>query len=205
MIEFLKSWVVNIATLSVFIVLIEILMPSGRMKKFINLVSGFILLIALLNPFIQLYAKGVNLKEIQLNNDNFINKMELEENRKIFEEKQMKQTIELYKQKLKNNIEESLKDIKGIREAKAEVEVDEDYNSNTFGEIKKVYLTLVRYKEGTEAKPAAQIEKININGSQEASKSLNAIDDGIKKEIEGKLSKTFNIESKDILISMNDK
>jgi stage III sporulation protein AF len=52
MIEFLKSWVLNIATIAILLVLIEILIPSGKTKKLVNLISGFLLLITIIQPYI---------------------------------------------------------------------------------------------------------------------------------------------------------
>ena len=43
MIEFIKNWVVNTVTIVMLIILIEMLIPSGKMKKIVNLVTGFIL------------------------------------------------------------------------------------------------------------------------------------------------------------------
>ena len=46
MMEYLKEYVINIAILTVIIVLFEIITPSGKIKKIIYLISGFILIIA---------------------------------------------------------------------------------------------------------------------------------------------------------------
>jgi len=48
MIDFLRNWVVNIVTLVVFVMLIEMMLPSGKVKKIVNLVTGFILVIGLI-------------------------------------------------------------------------------------------------------------------------------------------------------------
>ena len=47
--EFLKSWVLNIVMLAIFIALLEIIVPSGKIKKFVNLISGFILILSLIH------------------------------------------------------------------------------------------------------------------------------------------------------------
>lgn len=54
MLEFLRSWIINIVTISLILILFEIIVPSGKIKKIITLVSGFVLLIAVVNPFLQL-------------------------------------------------------------------------------------------------------------------------------------------------------
>uniref|UniRef100_UPI002B8A507A stage III sporulation protein AF n=1 Tax=Acetivibrio sp. TaxID=1872092 RepID=UPI002B8A507A len=74
MIEFLRSWVLNIVTLVVFIMLIEMLIPSGKVRKIVNLVTGFILVIGLINPLLQLFGNGIDLTEFHMAGSNYIDK-----------------------------------------------------------------------------------------------------------------------------------
>jgi len=74
MIDFLRNWVVNIVTLVVFVMLIEMMLPSGKVKKIVNLVTGFILVIGLINPVLELFEKEIDLKEFQLAGSNYIDR-----------------------------------------------------------------------------------------------------------------------------------
>lgn len=202
MIEFLKGWVVNIVTLVMFIVLAEILVPSGKIKKFVDLVSGFILIIAIVNPVIGLLHRNVDLKEFQIADGNFIDKKEIEANSRFLKEQHMKQIAELYRQKLIRRLEESARDMEGIVDVKADVLIDEDYKSPNFGEIKRVYLNLrLGEKEGG-IKAVARVEKVEIGSDKRDRKENREADDEIKELVEGRISKLFGIQRENVVISL---
>lgn len=205
MIEFLTHWILNIVTLSIIIVILEILIPKGKTKKFINLISGFILLIAIINPFTGIVNKGIDLKDFQIVDTNMINRKEIEENSKILKEKQTQQITEVYRKKVINQIIETVGEIKGISGVKADVIINDDYKSNNFGYIKRIYLE-IRPEEGNkEVKPIVKINRININNQEQKSgENVNSIEisSEIKKNINNKLTKLFEIKEENIIISL---
>jgi stage III sporulation protein AF len=74
MVDFLKNWIINIVTIVMVVVLLEIILPSGKMKKYVSLVTGFIIMIAIINPFVGIFGKGFNIEDIQLVNADKIDK-----------------------------------------------------------------------------------------------------------------------------------
>ena len=56
----IRSWVLNIAAVAVLMVILELLMPEGRIRKFTQLLSGFIIMFVMINPIMSLFGKGVN-------------------------------------------------------------------------------------------------------------------------------------------------
>lgn len=211
MVDFLKSWVLNIITLVIFIVLLEILIPSGKIKKFINLTSGFILIIAIINPFLGLFSKGISLKDLQFADSNIIDKREMQESSKLLKENQMKQISEVYRKKIIRQIEESAKEVKGVSDVKADVIINEDYNSGSFGEIKRVFLSLKPDQKESNIKAVTKIEKIEITKDTKSAKDAKKsgkvqkeVDTGIKKQVEDKINKLLDIQRENIVISGGD-
>lgn len=206
MIEFLKHWVLNIVTLVVFIVLLEIMIPSGKMKKVVNLVTGLILVIALINPLLGLIRKGINLSEYSIAASNYIDKKEIMINHEILEEKQIKQITNVYREKVINQIESITKDVKGVVDAKADVIINEDYTSERFGEIKKVYLTLIM-DDGNEAiKPVLSVKKVQIgkkDSKDEEEPSGKQLDKKVKQQLEDKIERLLNTQKENIVISLD--
>lgn len=211
MIEFLKDWVLNIITLVMFIVLIEIIVPTGKIKKFINLISGFILIIAIITPFLNLFTDGIDIREFEISTRNFINKKEIEKKSYILQEKQLKQISGLYRKKIINQLEESAKQVEGVIDAKGDVIINEDYSSNHFGEIKRAYLKIKLDQEEQDAGSAVKIEKIKIgvdgDGKAEKDKSMERIrEEGKESEVidrvEEKISKLLNIQKENVVVSI---
>jgi|GEM_PF-841685 len=165
MLEFLRSWIINIVIISIALILFEIVVPSGKIKKIITLVSGFVLLIAVITPFLQLKNKNIDLNEAILSHSFYIDKKEIETGSKLLEETQAKQISAVYKNKLTTRIEEETNKLEGISDAKVTVQINEDYNSDKFGEITKITVEIKKAKkkkEETEIEPVVKVEKIQI-------------------------------------------
>lgn len=210
MMSFIQEWILNIITLALFIALLEILLPSGKMKKYVNLITGVILIIAIINPFLRWIRTGVDLQDHLAQSSSTMSRLEIEKGRKNMEEAQLKQIVEVYRKKIIGQLEKSAAGVKGVSEVSADVIINEDPHSETFGEIKRAYLE-IRTDNGTGSKtikPVAQVEKIRI-GKQKTDQSAaestkKEVDPSIRKGIEDRVMGLFQMERENIVISLRE-
>jgi stage III sporulation protein AF len=207
MIDFLRNWVVNIVTLVVFVMLIEMMLPSGKVKKIVNLVTGFILVIGLINPVLELFEKEIDLKEFQLAGSNYIDKKEVMINSEVLEERQIRQITNAYREKIIAQLKSVAKDIKEVKEAEADVIINEDYTSERFGEVKKVYLYLSLEDESEQVKHILEVKRVKVDIGQSVDNSDNKglekqPDEKIRRELEDKVIKLLNVPKENIVISL---
>jgi stage III sporulation protein AF len=202
MIDFLKSWVMNIVTIVILIVLLEMILPSGKTKKFINLFTGFILIIAILNPFLGLVKKGVDFKGFQIAESNFLDKKQIEQDSKLLNDHQMESVTETYRKKIISQLEEEAKGVKGINIVNADVIIDEDYRSDKFGRIKRVYLTLSANEDNSSIKPVAKVKKVKIGGNSDNSGVIkeSMANSKIAAQLREKISTAFEVGKENIVI-----
>jgi stage III sporulation protein AF len=231
MVEFLREWAINIVTLVIFIVLLEILVPSGKMKKYINLVSGFLIMITLITPFLKFLQKDSDLKGLELSETININKMDIAEKSKLLSRSQSRQVIEVYRQKIINQLENYVKQDEEIESVNADVIVDEDSNSEKYGEIKRIYMSLnlkdkVDGNEGVKMIP--KVEKIQVgpgsgiwisnahqinNNNNEEEKNMESkdvdsknvvsknIDSKLNTQLKNKINELLGVEKENIIIT----
>lgn len=210
MIEFIRSWILNIIIIATMIVLIEILIPSGKMKKYINMVSGIIMIIAVINPLTGLFNKEVNLKEFQILGSNYIDKKEIEKNSEMLERQQMEQIVEVYRQKIIRHIEEMVMTIEGVNKAEADVIINEDYTSKNFGEVKRAYIYLYMEKDSTAVKPVKEIKKVQVGDDfteeepDEDKNETDEIDNDIVDRIQKQINSVLGVKTEDIIISLQE-
>ncbi|GAE87649.1 stage III sporulation protein AF [Acetivibrio straminisolvens] len=205
MIEFLKNWVLNIVTLVVFIMLIEMLIPSGKLKKIVNLVTGFILVIGLINPLLELIGRRIDLTEFQMAGSNYIDKKEVKINSEVLEERQIRQITNVYREKIISQLKSITQDIEGIREAEADVIINEDYTSERFGEVKKVYLYLSLENASEEIKHVLSVKKVEIDLGQSEDVTTShekQLDEKIRVELEDRVTRLLNVPKDNIVISL---
>ncbi|MDP4180698.1 MAG: stage III sporulation protein AF [Bacillota bacterium] len=219
MIDFLRGWTVNIVTLVIFIVLLEILVPSGKMKKFINLVSGFLIMITLITPFLKFINKDVDLKDLEFTESVQINQKDIEQKSKLLSKNQSNQVIEVYRQKIIGQLETYLKKEENIEDVKADISVDEDSGSGKYGEISRVYINLkikgdkkgidkVKSIEKIQIKSNGEIkvgnnQNMNINDEQEqkTKKTEDNVDSKLKNRLENKINELLGVSKENIIIT----
>lgn len=143
MLDFLKEWTINIVMLVLFIVIIEMLLPRGKMKKYVNLLTGTILIIVIIEPITGLFGRNFDFTAAQTASAGNIDKKEIEKAGKLFEEEQLKQTTELYRSRIIEQIVQHAMEVEGVEDAQADVIINDDPESEYFGEIKRIYINAV--------------------------------------------------------------
>lgn len=213
MLEFLRSWIINIVTISLILILFEIIVPSGKIKKIITLVSGFVLLIAVINPFLQLKNSNFDLSEAVQADSFYIDQKEVENSSKLLEETQARQIAEVYKKKLALRIEEEAGKLEGVSVTKTTVEINEDYNSEKFGEITKISVELKKASKEKDKKtiePVVTVEKIDINAGlnkkkekeKEGLKFVDPEDKRLAELVKQNLNKSLEVNKESIEVTI---
>jgi stage III sporulation protein AF len=211
MMDFLKTWVLNIVSIAIFIVLLEILIPSGKTRKFVNLVAGFVLIIAIISPLLGLINKDFDINDLQIADSNFIDKKEIEISSKALEESQVDQITEVYRQKLIKQIEDSVDELDKITCVKADVIINEDYKSDSFGDIKRAYIEISKEKVGDEGVSEIETVKnvqIEVDNSEYGKEdkgdklSEKKIDAATEKKIKDKVKNHLGIDEENVVVSL---
>jgi len=201
MMAFIKDWVLNIVTLVLFIILIEMLVPSGRMKKYVDLVTGFILIIAIINPFIGLFGGKVKLMDSLTANSDYLDKAEIKKDSSVLEQDRMKQIVEVYRKKIIQRLEQTALDTEGVTSARADVIINEDYNSDNFGEIKRAYLNIEAKGKKDEIKPVSKVDKIKVGDDKTPAATGEPPDPAVVKQLEDRITGLYGVDRGNIIIS----
>lgn len=121
MIIFLKKWIEQIAIAIVIVSIIELILPSGNLKKYIKNVLGIYIIFCILNPLIS-NKKVFNFDNLDLDKYSENNSMY-----QVNEDSMNKRIADLYIQELKKNIENNLEE-KGYKLNKCEIDADLNIN-----------------------------------------------------------------------------
>ena len=66
MINFLSSWVKNLALALIIVSILEMILPNNKTKKYVKMVMGLYILFSIISPFIENSSK-FNLNNIDFN------------------------------------------------------------------------------------------------------------------------------------------
>lgn len=189
--DLIKDWVRDIIVLSVFISILETLLPNGDMKKYVNVIIGLMIIIVLINPFIYLINDGIDIERevfIKTNDYNISVNGDNEDLQKAQEE----QIINVYKRKIKT-------DIMSFINAEGNMIVD-DINiylketKEEMGEVKNIEVIMrpevIKHKKDSS-------DNINVNVTLDNSNIKQDSKD--YERVRKKISKRYNINEKNIV------
>ncbi|WP_051531073.1 stage III sporulation protein AF [Clostridiisalibacter paucivorans] len=189
--DLIKDWVRDIIVLSVFISILETLLPNGDMKKYVNVIIGLMIIIVLINPFIYLINDGIDIERevfIKTNDYNISVNGDNEDLQKAQEE----QIINVYKRKIKT-------DIMSFINAEGNMIVD-DINiylketKEEMGEVKNIEVIMrpevIKHKKDSS-------DNINVNVTLDNSNIKQDSKD--YERVRKKISKRYNINEENIV------
>ncbi|QEK12145.1 stage III sporulation protein AF [Crassaminicella thermophila] len=208
MVDFLKTWILNIIAVIIFITFLEILLPSSNMKKYINMIVGLLVMLVIISPVLELVNRNTRIQEEIIKTSSDIDRKALSLSLEQFEEAQEKQIIALYKSKLENHIKDQIEYKRNIDVLRINSQIEENRQSKEFGNIKQLEILLgseiKSQSKNQEIKPVSNI-MINIKtkkqplNSKESTKNKQYIIEQIKENI----SNFYGVDKDKIRISIN--
>lgn len=190
-VEMVKNWILQIAYISILAIVFELLIPSSNMKKYVKVVIGLTIMIAIINPILGFLKNGVDVNSTLEREYNY-NSIDINSMTKQAEIERNKLIVDEYKKRLNEQIKERILDIIDASDVEVESTIIEDLNDKNFGVIKNVHVVLsnVKYKMVNDINDG----KIIIDTSKTEEKGQ--ILDDIKNDI----SKFYNVPLKNITI-----
>lgn len=199
------EWVRNIVVFLILNTIIMNLLGNSNYKKYVSIVSGMILLLIVISPFLNLLKLG-DILDYYLNANIYRTNMSEYKNKLIMmEEKQKEAVFNDLKNRLKDHVSELLKE-EGLYLYDFDVAINKDENSRNYGEIESMYITAGYVEE--EGMPVQKIiiDKIRIpdigKNSGPGDKNIKSILSPEEIRIKNKLSDFYNMEQDNINISI---
>lgn len=189
MIQLVKSWIIEISTVVLFITAVEMLLPNNSLKKYSKFVLGLILMTVLINPLIKLFNNNFDIDVYSQSISNVMEDKSYEKNLNEYREKTVNSTIENFQNNLDSIITEKLK--KKFPSGKYTVCTKVNFNEKTNNfTIKKINIEV-------KDKRVTKIKKVNITLGK---KHINSNEDTQYSDIKSYLKDELGIEENIITI-----
>ncbi|MBS4539991.1 stage III sporulation protein AF [Clostridium sp. D2Q-11] len=196
MIEFLRQWIINIVILSIFIALLEAILPNNSFKGYIKMIGGFLMIIVLLNPFIKLLSNNISIdKEVFATMDKYSSMESSEMNISMTNEDQIEN---LYIDKLKNNIRSSIETNFNYIIDNINIELSDEKES--YGEINGLSISISKKQETKVSNDEILVEEIRISKDENKDKQ---VENDSYKEIQNYIHDEYKIPLENISIMEN--
>lgn len=195
--ELLKLWVKDIAIIFVLISLIEIILPNDNMKRYIDMVTGLLVLTVIISPFVKFIQRDFSLDREVLNLAVQQINADYNDDPKLLE-LQEKQIKDMYIGIIKEEILE-------LVNTSTEYEIDSINLSiceeeKNYGQIKEVEIVLRQIKEKPNSEATimvGKIEEIHIGDRKEKERDIKELEND---ELIESLHEKFNIPKNNIKV-----
>lgn len=200
--DYISDWVKNIIIISTFLTLLEIILPNGNIKKYVDVLIALTIIIVIINPLIYFLSPNFNLKN-NMNSLYNINEesMEYFNNRNDINDIQKEQVIDEYISYMEIGIKEMVKNETNYEVVNIDLSLKEDKN---YKEINSVSMTLKQKdnKEDDENIIINKIETVSIDGSvNKDQKTLNKDDENTIKNL---IKERYNVPEENIFIYVDN-
>lgn len=205
MVAWLSKWAQGIIVAVIIATIIEMILPNGSSKKYVKVVIGIYILFTIISPVISKFSNNIDVNEL-LNTQKYEQILAQSDNNisKRIEDNNNKTIKDIYISNLETDIKSKLQEKGyGVSSTYIKIKDDESYT------VEKIEIDLYKNTVQTEEnksnnisinKVEIQIDKSNNNTTNlEANK--NQINESEKKELKEYLSKTYDIDVKNIEIS----
>ncbi|NLJ96151.1 MAG: stage III sporulation protein AF [Clostridiales bacterium] len=190
------EWVRKIVIYLILNTIIMNLLGNSSYKKYVSLVSGMILLLIVLSPFLKLlkidsildYYLNANIYKTEAN--------DFERELRLMEEKQRETVFTDYKDKIRRQVEELILE-EGLFIYEFDLVMNLDEESESFGEI-----SAMNINAGYEENLGVPVHKISIDKIIISTKSKESIPNPEEIHIKNKLSDFYNMKQDNINISI---
>ncbi len=197
--DHLRNWIINIVITMIFVVFIEILMPSSNMRKYINFVVGLLVMLVILGPLLNIASGDFSMSGKILEVSGVIDAKDVRYQLDKIEEGHKEGIVRTYKHKLQEQISNQIRSAGLAKNVDAEVFIDEEYGSESFGTITGIRV-IVREGGSTESgQPVQKVEiRVDIEEDRETAGVLSHQDRQLRENISAYLADLYNLSPENI-------
>lgn len=204
MVNFLSSWVKNLALALIIVSILEMILPNNKTKKYIKMVMGLYILFSIIAPFIENSSK-FNVDNLDVNSYIDGTKTTLSLSEDVDQTSMDKRLNQIYKEELEKDISKKVEE-KGYTVESCKVDANISKNDSS---IKKITLKIgektsksesnqknVNTVEDKIVKEVQKIQKVNISVSKD--------DEDIKENEKSMANEEENVTGESIHITKTD-
>lgn len=192
--NFLYSWLQDLSILFIMISIIDLIMPKGSMKKYIDLIVGLMIIVVIITPFARLRKENFSLdievyKELNDSSFEYMEQLIDENNRQV---------KDIYIDKVKNVIEYILSEDIGYYIQ--DIHMDFEEKGGVYGDIRSIEIIIKYNRNRTKNVKGIDIGHIMLKEDEDIDDSVYLLE-----KIKEDLAYAFNLGKDSIEITIENK
>lgn len=192
--DYFVQWIKNIAIFYVVATLLQNLIPNNKYKRYVKLFLGIVMVVLLVRPLGDIFGTGGNYESILQDKNNQEMAAELKAELNLVDEERSNIIVGEYTKKICSDIEEYVTSI-GAYYIDADVVIDTDGTSESFGNIKSITVNVSR--GSAYQKERISVDEIKIGDGEDMNEELLSV------TIKNYLSDFYNLSKRNIYVNIS--
>ena len=187
MIALVSNWVKNIILIVLFASFLELLLPNSSLQRFIRVILGLLIMLAILNPAIDIVQGNWALSDIPTAGGSSLKQADIVRSTNQVTAERGKLVREIYKRDLAKQIRALVMAIDGVSEARVAIDLQEKSAAEA-GSIEKVTL----YIKPGNVSAQGTIQKVSINEKPHPELELK---DSVRTKIKNTITELYQLRA----------
>lgn len=195
MIDFIRTWANQIIVAVIIATIFEMILPNGNNKKYIKMIIGIYVLFTLIQPI----ASKITGKEISIstNYEKYFDEDILDNSSNSFEDNNSKLIEQTYVDNIRKDVQAKIEQ-NGYKVSSCNISIIT--TKENYGAIDNIVLKIQKQEEKESTSNMIEIEKVEVNISEENVVEETNISDKEKKDIIEYLAEEYSIDKTQIVI-----
>lgn len=205
MIEFLKPWVINIVIIILFVIITDIILPDGSMKRYVRVIIGIFVLLAIIQPFIHIKDIKYDFEKSYIESSIILDNKNLLDDKEVLGKYQKIKALEIYEKNLTDKITAAISYKESISKNSIVIKLDinKDHQDSKFGTLNSVQVLIPKEEQTGNIE---KIKKVEIGKEEKViykqEKEYNFNDKTSSDEIRDMLSKMLGIDKDKVQVKL---
>ncbi len=206
--SFIAEWITNIILFILLATIVDMLLPSSSMQKYVKMVTGLLLILIILTPLFSLFKSdldqvllNMNLKPVQTEK-NLENLIDLK--KKEIQASQRAYALETVQVQIRNDVEEELiKEQTNLKVQKVKIFLTSEAEKNdavTYDDIQSIQVVLS--EKTAEPNDVPVVKPVEIDTSKQIEPVYKEVDQTNVKAITKSLSTRWEMDSEKIVVTV---
>jgi stage III sporulation protein AF len=159
LLDIVRDWVKNLVVIILIVVLLEMLLPSSGIKKYVQVVMGLFIIVTVLNPIVNFFQKDYVFSHEMWKAYNPIIEQQIVDQEEIAG-RNRDHILQLYKKRINEQVEKIVTASGDYGKVKADVSIEENPDEEGFASIKSI---TVYIQEGEQSSGEDAVKPVVIN------------------------------------------
>lgn len=191
MVALVSGWVKNIILIVLFASFLELLLPNSSLQRFIRVIMGLLIMLAILNPAIDLVQGNWTVGDMPTLAAGGQKQADIIQSANTAAVERERITKEIYKRDMSKQLRALIMAIDGVSEARVAIELQEKPEAGATGAIKAITL----YVKPGNVSRSGTINKVSVKTSEHPELELN---DAVRNKIKNMLTELYHLRGDQI-------